>query len=97
VVFDGTEYGSLLFQIAVGLSVTMGLMKLINLAHGAFAATSGYVCVVASHPARGALPSHAAARVCRERFHRYRLRASAQRVSNVPHSAHRDPGYAHLN
>jgi len=48
VVFDGVAYGSLLFLIAIGLSVTMGLMNLINLAHGAFAMTGGYVCVYAS-------------------------------------------------
>lgn len=48
VVFDGVAYGSLLFLIAVGLSVTMGLMNLINLSHGAFAMTGGYVSVYAS-------------------------------------------------
>ena len=48
VVFDGIAYGSLLFLISVGLSVTMGLMNFINLSHGAFAMTGGYVCVFAS-------------------------------------------------
>src|SRR5258708_17121819 len=42
VVFDGVAYGSLLFLISVGLSVTMGLMNIINLAHGAFAMFGGY-------------------------------------------------------
>src|ERR1700692_70989 len=46
VVFDGVAYGSLLFLISVGLSVTMGLMNFINLAHGAFAMLGGYVCVM---------------------------------------------------
>jgi branched-chain amino acid transport system permease protein len=46
VLFDGIAYGSLLFIIAVGLSVTLGLMNFINLAHGAFAMLGGYVCVV---------------------------------------------------
>ena len=46
VVFDGLAYGSLLFIIAVGLSVTLGLMNFVNLAHGAFAMVGGYVCVV---------------------------------------------------
>ncbi|GGC71582.1 branched-chain amino acid ABC transporter permease [Undibacterium terreum] len=46
VLFDGIAYGSLLFLISVGLSVTMGLMNFINLAHGAFAMVGGYVCVV---------------------------------------------------
>jgi branched-chain amino acid transport system permease protein len=47
VIFDGIAYGSLLFLISVGLSITMGLMNFINLAHGAFAMLGGYVCVVA--------------------------------------------------
>ena len=46
VLFDGIAYGSLLFIIAVGLSVTLGLMNFVNLAHGAFAMVGGYVCVV---------------------------------------------------
>lgn len=45
VLFDGIAYGSLLFLISVGLSVTMGLMNFINLAHGAFAMLGGFVCV----------------------------------------------------
>jgi branched-chain amino acid transport system permease protein len=47
VLFDGLAYGSLLFLISIGLSVTMGLMNFINLAHGAFAMLGGYVAVVA--------------------------------------------------
>ncbi|MEP6943770.1 MAG: branched-chain amino acid ABC transporter permease [Betaproteobacteria bacterium] len=47
VVFDGVAYGSLLFIISIGLSVTMGLMNFVNLAHGAFAMLGGYACVVA--------------------------------------------------
>jgi branched-chain amino acid transport system permease protein len=47
VLFDGVTYGCLLFIISIGLSVTMGLMNFINLAHGAFAMVGGYVCVVA--------------------------------------------------
>jgi len=46
VVFDGAAYGSLLFLVSVGLSVTMGLMRFVNLAHGAFAMGGGYLCVV---------------------------------------------------
>lgn len=46
VLFDGLAYGCLLFLIGIGLSVTMGLMHFINLAHGAFAMAGGYVCVV---------------------------------------------------
>lgn len=46
VVFDGIASGLLLFLISVGLSVTLGLMNFVNLAHGAFAMLGGYVCVV---------------------------------------------------
>jgi branched-chain amino acid transport system permease protein len=44
-IFDGIAYGMLLFILAVGLSVTLGLMNFINLAHGAFAMLGGYVTV----------------------------------------------------
>jgi branched-chain amino acid transport system permease protein len=47
ILFDGLAYGMMLFVIAVGLSVTMGLMGFINLAHGAFAMIGGYVTVSA--------------------------------------------------
>ena len=46
VLFDGIAYGMLLFVLAVGLSVTLGLMNFINLAHGAFAMAGGYIAVV---------------------------------------------------
>jgi branched-chain amino acid transport system permease protein len=46
VLFDGIASGVLLFLISVGLSVTLGLMNFVNLAHGAFAMLGGYVCVV---------------------------------------------------
>jgi branched-chain amino acid transport system permease protein len=45
VLFDGIAYGSLLFLISAGLSVTMGLMRFIHLAHGAFAMFGGYLSV----------------------------------------------------
>lgn len=44
--FDGIASGMLLFLISVGLSVTLGLMNFVNLAHGAFAMLGGYVCVI---------------------------------------------------
>jgi len=44
--FDGIAYGMLLFMLAVGLAVTLGLMNFINLAHGAFAMAGGYVTVL---------------------------------------------------
>ncbi len=46
VLFDGIASGVLLFLISVGLSVTLGLMNFVNLAHGAFAMLGGYVCVM---------------------------------------------------
>ncbi len=46
IVFDGLASGMLLFLISVGLSVTLGLMNFVNLAHGAFAMLGGYACVV---------------------------------------------------
>ncbi len=45
IAFDGIAYGMILFIISVGLSVTMGLMGVVNLAHGAFAMAGGYVTV----------------------------------------------------
>ena len=44
--FDGIAYGMLLFVLALGLAVTMGLMNCINLAHGAFAMAGGYVLIL---------------------------------------------------
>jgi len=44
--FDGIAYGMLLFVLAIGLAVTLGLMNFINLAHGAFAMAGGYIAVL---------------------------------------------------
>ncbi|MCW1932369.1 branched-chain amino acid ABC transporter permease [Pararhodobacter zhoushanensis] len=41
ILVDGIAYGMILFMISVGLSVTMGLMRVINLAHGGFAMLGG--------------------------------------------------------
>jgi branched-chain amino acid transport system permease protein len=46
ILFDGIAYGMLLFILAVGLAITMGLMNFINLAHGAFAMFGGYLTVI---------------------------------------------------
>jgi branched-chain amino acid transport system permease protein len=46
VLFDGIAYGMLLFLLSVGLSVTLGLMNFVNLAHCAFAMLGGYVTVL---------------------------------------------------
>jgi branched-chain amino acid transport system permease protein len=45
VLFDGLAYGMLLFLLSVGLSVTLGMMNFINLAHGSFAMLGGYVTI----------------------------------------------------
>jgi branched-chain amino acid transport system permease protein len=46
ILVDGIAYGMLLFVLASGLSVTLGLMNLINLAHGVFAMAGGYAAVI---------------------------------------------------
>ena len=46
ILFDGLAYGMLLFVLACGLSVTLGLMNFVNLAHGVFAMVGGYVTVL---------------------------------------------------
>ena len=45
---DALAYGMILFVISIGLSVTMGLMRVVNLAHGAFAMIGGYVASYAT-------------------------------------------------
>lgn len=60
ILFDGLAYGMLLFVLAVGLAVTLGLMNFVNLAHGAFAMAGGYLTAVLSNrmgvPFLAALP-----------------------------------------
>lgn len=46
ILFDGIAYGMLLYLMSVGLSVTMGLMGFVNLAHGVFAMFGGYLAIV---------------------------------------------------
>jgi branched-chain amino acid transport system permease protein len=41
----GASYGLVLCLIALGLVITMGLMRVVNLAHGAFAAIGGYFAI----------------------------------------------------
>jgi branched-chain amino acid transport system permease protein len=43
ILFDGLAHAMFLFIVSVGLSVTMGLMGFVNLAHGAFAMAGGYL------------------------------------------------------
>jgi len=55
---DALAYGMVLFVISIGLSITMGLMRVVNLAHGAFAMIGGYI---ASYAARDLGMGYAAA------------------------------------
>jgi branched-chain amino acid transport system permease protein len=49
VLFDGFAYGMLLFLLSVGLSVTLGMMNFVNLAHCSFAMVGGYATVTLVH------------------------------------------------
>ena len=46
ILFDGVAYGMVLFILAAGLSITLGLMNFVNLAHGVFAMAGGYVTAI---------------------------------------------------
>lgn len=48
IAIDALAYGMVLFVISIGLSVTMGLMRVVNLAHGAFAMIGGYIASYAA-------------------------------------------------
>ena len=60
VLFDGFAYGMLLFILSVGLSVTLGMMNFVNLAHCSFAMLGGYVTITVTQrlgwPFLAALP-----------------------------------------
>src|SRR6202035_364757 len=45
ILFHGLAFAMILYVVSVGLSLTMGLMGFVNLAHGAFAMISGYIAV----------------------------------------------------
>jgi branched-chain amino acid transport system permease protein len=45
ILFDGFAYGMLLFLLSVGLSVTLGMMNFVNLAHCSLAMVGGYIAV----------------------------------------------------
>ena len=90
--FDGFAYGMLLFVLSVGLSVTLGMMNFVNLAHGTFAMIGGYTTVMlmraAGWPFFATLPvafvGAAAASVVLERvLYRRLYRASEDRKSVV--------------
>ncbi|MBL0420041.1 branched-chain amino acid ABC transporter permease [Ramlibacter sp. AW1] len=55
---NGLVYGAILFLLSVGLTVTLGLMRMLNLAHCAFAMVGGYFAWALS--ARGGLSFYAA-------------------------------------
>ncbi len=45
VLYDGFAFGMLLFLLSVGMTVTLGMMNFVNLAHCAFAMLGGFVTV----------------------------------------------------
>ncbi len=57
ILLGGLSAGTVLFIVSVGLSVTMGLMGFVNLAHGAFAMFGGYVILLAMNRAHFGLAS----------------------------------------
>ena len=52
ILVDGLAYGMVLFVIAVGLSLTLGLMRFVNLSHGAFAMVGGYCAALLTREAQ---------------------------------------------
>jgi branched-chain amino acid transport system permease protein len=57
-ILGGVAAGMVLFIVSVGLSVTMGLMGFVNLAHGGFAMLGGYTIVLAmKHGGLGFVPA----------------------------------------
>src|ERR1700681_4747797 len=46
ILFHGLAFAMVLYIVSVGLSLTMGLMGFVNLAHGAFAMAGGYITVM---------------------------------------------------
>ena len=45
ILLDGVAYAMILFMISVGLSISLGLMRVVNMAHGAFAMLGGYITI----------------------------------------------------
>jgi branched-chain amino acid transport system permease protein len=79
ILFDGFAYGMLLFLLSVGLSVTLGMMNFVNLAHCTFAMIGGYVTVTLMNnlgwPFLAALPlAFAAAAIASVAFERTMFR-----------------------
>ncbi|QDY70678.1 branched-chain amino acid ABC transporter permease [Qingshengfaniella alkalisoli] len=47
IMLDGMNYAAWLFLVAVGLTLIYGVMRILNIAHGAFYAIGAYVCASA--------------------------------------------------
>ena len=75
VLFDGFAYGMLLFLLSVGLSVTLGMMNFVNLAHCTFGMIGGYVTVTLMNTSGLAVPGHPARRLHRRGGDQRRVRA----------------------
>ena len=43
--FNGVSYGALLFLLASGLTLIFGVMRIVNLSHGAYFLLGGYVAI----------------------------------------------------
>src|SRR5579872_4617376 len=56
IAFHGLAFAMVLYIVSVGLSITMGLMGFVNLAHGAFAAVGGYVAITLMNQAQVPFP-----------------------------------------
>lgn len=56
IAFHGLAFAMVLYIVSVGLSITMGLMGFVNLAHGAFAAVGGYVAITLMNQAEAPFP-----------------------------------------
>src|SRR4026209_2905886 len=93
----GLAAGMVLFIVSVGLSVTMGLMGFVNLAHGGFAMIGGYVIVMTMNP-----PGVPVGAGTGDRLHRHRGRqrgfraaplcAALPRARTRPGAVHDRPG-----
>src|ERR1700733_8476839 len=47
--FNGVSYGALLFLIGSGLSLIFGVMRIVNLSHGAYFLWGGYIALSVIH------------------------------------------------
>jgi len=56
IAFHGLAFAMVLYLVSVGLSITMGLMGFVNLAHGAFAAIGGYIAITLMNDAQIPFP-----------------------------------------